>query len=120
MQNYNLQKNPIKETKILQIISLQLISSFNTSQNIIFQKSSYKIVLLPVSTILNNEFKHNIHAYQGKANKVNTIEWGGPIVPQVYQILEFTAMLTRPSKPKVRWPQWQWCEVQGIKLQISK
>jgi hypothetical protein len=36
-------KNPPKETKILQdIIMLQLISSFNTSQNITFQKSSYK------------------------------------------------------------------------------
>jgi hypothetical protein len=35
----NLQKNPLKETKILQdIITLQLISSFNTSQNI----SSFK------------------------------------------------------------------------------
>jgi hypothetical protein len=43
MQKYNLQKNPLKETKILQdIITLELISSFNTSQNIIFQKSSYK------------------------------------------------------------------------------
>jgi hypothetical protein len=36
-------KNPLKETKILQaIITLQLISSSNTSQNLIFQKSSYK------------------------------------------------------------------------------
>jgi hypothetical protein len=44
MQKYNLQKNPLKETQILQdIITLELISSFNTSQNIIFQKSSYKI-----------------------------------------------------------------------------
>jgi hypothetical protein len=43
MQKYNLQKNPLKETKILQdIITLELISSSNTSQNIIFQKSSYK------------------------------------------------------------------------------
>jgi hypothetical protein len=44
MPKYNLQKNPLKETKILQdiIITLYLISSFNTSQNIIFQKSSYK------------------------------------------------------------------------------
>jgi hypothetical protein len=44
MPKYNLQKNPLKETKILQdIITLGLISSFNTtSQNIIFQKSSYK------------------------------------------------------------------------------
>jgi hypothetical protein len=43
MQKYNLQKTPLKETKILQdIITLKLISSFNTSQNIIFQKSSYK------------------------------------------------------------------------------
>jgi hypothetical protein len=37
MKNYNLQKNPLKETKILQdIITLYLISSCNTSQNIIF------------------------------------------------------------------------------------
>jgi hypothetical protein len=44
MQKYNLQKSPQKKgTKIIQdIITLQLISSFNTSQNIIFQKSSYK------------------------------------------------------------------------------
>jgi hypothetical protein len=43
MQKYNLQKHPLQETKILHdIITLQLISSFNTSQNIIFQKSSYK------------------------------------------------------------------------------
>jgi len=36
-------KNPLKETKILQdIITLKLISSFKTSQNIILQKSSYK------------------------------------------------------------------------------
>jgi hypothetical protein len=34
MQKYNLQKNPLKETKILQdIITLELISSFNRSQN---------------------------------------------------------------------------------------
>jgi len=40
-EKYNLQKNPLKETKILQdIITLLLISSFNTSQNIIFRKSS--------------------------------------------------------------------------------
>jgi hypothetical protein len=44
MQQYNLPKqNPLKETKILQdIITLELISSSNISQNIIFQKSSYK------------------------------------------------------------------------------
>jgi hypothetical protein len=43
MEEYNLQKNPLKETKILQdIITLELISSFNTIQNIIFQKSSYE------------------------------------------------------------------------------
>jgi hypothetical protein len=39
MQKYNLHKNPPKETKILQdIITLQLISSLNTSQNDTFQK----------------------------------------------------------------------------------
>jgi hypothetical protein len=44
MQKYiNLQKDTLKETKILQdIITLWLISSFNTGQNIIFQKSVYK------------------------------------------------------------------------------
>jgi hypothetical protein len=41
---YQSSKNPLKETKILQGIRtlLELISRFNTSQNIIFQKSSYK------------------------------------------------------------------------------
>jgi hypothetical protein len=39
MQKYNLQKNPLKETQILQdIITLQVISSFNTRQ----QLSSFK------------------------------------------------------------------------------
>jgi hypothetical protein len=39
----NLQKNRLKETKIFQdIITLDIISSFNTGQNIIFQKSSYR------------------------------------------------------------------------------
>ncbi len=79
MQKYNLQKLPLKETKILQdiIINLQLISSFNTSQNMIFQKSSYKnrpIIYylgakIPEATILYNESKHNILALVGKANK---------------------------------------------------
>jgi hypothetical protein len=42
-KNIIFRKNPPKETKILQdIIILQLISSFNTSQIIIFQKSSYE------------------------------------------------------------------------------
>jgi hypothetical protein len=42
-KNLSLQKNPLKQTKILQdIITLELISSFNTSQNIILQKYSYK------------------------------------------------------------------------------
>ncbi len=40
---YNLQKNPLKETKLRQdILTLLLFSSFNTSQNIIFQKSSFQ------------------------------------------------------------------------------
>jgi hypothetical protein len=43
MQTYNLQKNPLKETEIIQvIITLFLISCFNTSQHIILKKSSYK------------------------------------------------------------------------------
>ncbi len=42
-KKYNLQKYPLKETKSLQdIITLWRISSFITSQNIIFWKSSYK------------------------------------------------------------------------------
>jgi hypothetical protein len=49
--------NPLKETKILQdIITLELISSFNTSQNIIFQKSSYKnrpIIIKLLYSIMN-------------------------------------------------------------------
>jgi hypothetical protein len=43
------------------------ISSSNTSQNIIFQKSSYKNRLIgakiPEATILYNESKHNILAF---------------------------------------------------------
>jgi hypothetical protein len=43
MQKYILEENPRKETKILQdIITLQLNLKFQQSQNIIFQKSSYK------------------------------------------------------------------------------
>jgi hypothetical protein len=45
MQKYNLQKNPQTQPKTLQDIitnSVTNLSSFNTSQNIIFQKSSYK------------------------------------------------------------------------------
>jgi hypothetical protein len=40
MQKYNLKKNPLKETKMLQ--KKIIISSFNTSQNTLVQKSSYK------------------------------------------------------------------------------
>jgi hypothetical protein len=68
---------------------IYLISSFNTSQNIIFQKSSYKkIDLLPRGqnclsyTILYNESKHNILAYQGKADK-----WWNIDRMKVYSIL---------------------------------
>jgi hypothetical protein len=48
MQKYNLQKKIlVKETKLLQdITTLTLIPSFNTRQNIIFQKSSHKKDLL--------------------------------------------------------------------------
>jgi hypothetical protein len=45
MQKYNLQKNPQTQPKTLQDIitnSVTNLSSFNTSQNIIFQKSSDK------------------------------------------------------------------------------
>jgi uncharacterized protein YgiM (DUF1202 family) len=62
----NLQKNLLKETKILQdiIITLELISSFNTSQkNIIFQKSLELLYSIMKS-------KHNILALVGKANKM--------------------------------------------------
>jgi hypothetical protein len=41
-------KNPLKKTKILQaVITLLLISSFNTSESIIFQKSSCKNKTIP-------------------------------------------------------------------------
>jgi hypothetical protein len=90
MQEYNLQKKSSKrKPKTLQdIITLHLISSFNTSQNIIFQKSSYKnrpiiyylgakipkaakknLIFLLLHLILYNESKHNILALVGKANK---------------------------------------------------
>jgi hypothetical protein len=82
MQKFNLQNNPLKETKILQaIITLELITSFNTSHNIIFQKSSYEssrhIYIqgpksLKLLYILCNESKHNILAFVGKANKTIT------------------------------------------------
>jgi hypothetical protein len=43
-KNIIFKKNPLKETKFLQDITiLSLIPSFNTSQNIIFKKSLYKI-----------------------------------------------------------------------------
>ncbi len=49
------------------------MSGFNTSQSIIFQKSSYKnrpIAYGPKSLkLLCNESKHNILALVGKANK---------------------------------------------------
>jgi hypothetical protein len=42
-RNIIFKKNPLKETKLFQnITTLSLIASFNTTQNIIFQKSSYK------------------------------------------------------------------------------
>jgi hypothetical protein len=42
-KNIILKNNPLKETKCLQNIrTLSIIPSFNTSQNIIFQKSLYK------------------------------------------------------------------------------
>jgi hypothetical protein len=42
-KNIVFKKNPLKETELLQdITTLSLISSFNISQNIIFQKSMYK------------------------------------------------------------------------------
>jgi len=81
-KNIIFKKNPPKETKILQdhIITLKLISSFNTSQkNAIFQKSSYRnrpIIIygpksLKLATILYNESKHNILAFgrQGQKKK---------------------------------------------------
>jgi hypothetical protein len=73
MQKYNLQKICLKETKILQDISnlkFQHKSKYHLSKILIS-----KIDLLPMGqnplsyTILYNESKHNILAYQGKANK---------------------------------------------------
>jgi hypothetical protein len=77
-------KNPLKETKVLQdIITLQLISSFNTSQNISsFKNPDIKIdLLLPRGQnllsyyTLDNESKHNILAMVGKANKGCVTLW---------------------------------------------
>jgi len=79
MLKYNLQNNPLKETKVFQnIITLELISSFDTSQNISsFKNPHIKIHLLPRGQnplsyyyILGNELKHNILALVGKANKI--------------------------------------------------
>jgi uncharacterized metal-binding protein len=76
MQKYNLQKNPLKETKILQdiIITLQLISSFNTSQTIIFQKSSYGNRPIMGQKPLSYYTQHNniLALVVGKANKLRT------------------------------------------------
>jgi len=41
-KNVIFKKNPLKETKLQNIRTLSLIPSFNTSQNIIFQKSLHK------------------------------------------------------------------------------
>jgi hypothetical protein len=53
MQKYtNLQKNPLKETKILQdIITLSLISSFNTSQK------KYQLSKVPAGNIGNGRIR---------------------------------------------------------------
>jgi uncharacterized metal-binding protein len=56
MRKFNLHKNPVKETKFLQdIVTLKLISSFNTSQDIIFQKSSKNSNISPCKNIINAE-----------------------------------------------------------------
>ncbi len=79
-KNIIFKNNPLRETKILQhIITLELISTFNTSQNIIFQTSSYQNratttwgpkSLKLLYSIMN--LKHNILALVGKANKRST------------------------------------------------
>jgi hypothetical protein len=76
MQKYNLKKKSSKRNQNPSRYSNSINkSSFNTSQNIIFQKSFYKnrpTTYGPKSlklTILYNEFKHNILALVGKANK---------------------------------------------------
>jgi hypothetical protein len=63
-------KKSFKKKPKPDIIILELISSFNTSQNIIFQKSSHKNrpityyggAKIPEATVLYNESKHNILA----------------------------------------------------------
>jgi len=79
---YIIFKNPLKKPKILQnIITVQLISSFNTSQNIIFQKSSYKNRPIPGG---QNPLSYSIYSIMnrntislrwlvGKANKGATL-----------------------------------------------
>jgi hypothetical protein len=85
-KNIILKKILLKKTKILQdIITLyKLISSFNTSQSIIFQRSSYKNRPIylggqnPLSYyILYNEPEHNISLPRkaSKANKVCKFMW---------------------------------------------
>jgi len=76
MQKCNLPKILSKKPQSFQdIITLYLISSFNTSQNIIFQKSSDKNRLLPRSQnpfklpVFYNESQHNILALVGKVSK---------------------------------------------------
>jgi hypothetical protein len=76
-------KNPLKEIKIIpDIITLKLISSFNTSQNIIFQKSSCKnrpimqgpkSLKLLYSIMIQNTI--SVPYLVGKANKVCFFLW---------------------------------------------
>jgi hypothetical protein len=90
MQKYDLQKNSLIETKILlrYFNSITNLKLYNTSQLIIFQKSSHmKIDLLllllpsrgqnPLSYyILYNESEHNILALVGKAKNKKQVVFG--------------------------------------------
>jgi hypothetical protein len=55
-------KNLLKENQNLEdIITLLLISSFNTSQNIIFQKASYKNIPIRLKVLLELGPKKNLY-----------------------------------------------------------
>jgi len=94
MQKYN-SKNPLKETKILQdIITLQLISSFNTRQNIFFQKSLYKN--RPIITWGQNCLSYYILLYSiMNLNKISLPWYAGPKT----DLVTFGKISTPPMTP---------------------
>jgi hypothetical protein len=89
MQKYNLPNNTLKETKMLQyiIITLQLISIFNnTSQNIIFQKSSYKN--RPI-IITQGPKSYDIDIHQLNLGKLKNLKFLGKIPFKICLFLHY-------------------------------